>query len=149
MAESHSYSDYRRLSPDENERQGFSRKARQYVLKSIKRVTKHTPSITARAHETLRTRQVPGWRRPNKRPKRGGRAVYPIPVKTKRSGSQRPRIGGLERRRGKASANGFPTDIQKRERLGFISHTREWKPMNATASASCAANGSTMSNGLP
>ena len=32
----YSYSDYRRLSPDENERQGFSRKARHYVLKSVK-----------------------------------------------------------------------------------------------------------------
>ena len=60
----HSYSDYRRLSPDENERQGFSRKARHYVLKSIKRVTKHTPSITARAHETLRTRLVHGLASP-------------------------------------------------------------------------------------
>jgi hypothetical protein len=52
------YSDYRRLSPDENERQGFSRMARHYVLKDVKRVTPRTPSISARAHETLRARQL-------------------------------------------------------------------------------------------
>jgi hypothetical protein len=60
----HSYSDYRRLSPDENERQGFSRTARHYVLKDVKRVTPRTPSITARAHETLRARQLHGLASP-------------------------------------------------------------------------------------
>ena len=60
----HSYSDYRRLSPEENERQGFSRKARHYVLKIVKRVTGRTPSITARAHETLRTHQLHGLASP-------------------------------------------------------------------------------------
>jgi hypothetical protein len=56
----HSYSDYRRLSPDENERQGFSRTARHYVLKIVKRLTLRTPSISARAHETLRASQLHG-----------------------------------------------------------------------------------------
>jgi hypothetical protein len=56
----HSYSDYRRLSPNENERLGFTRTARHYVLKDVERVTARTPSITARAHETLRARQVHG-----------------------------------------------------------------------------------------
>jgi hypothetical protein len=60
----HSYSDYRRLSPDENERQGSSRTARHYVLKNVKRVTPFTPSITARAYETLRTRQLHGLASP-------------------------------------------------------------------------------------
>ena len=60
-----SYSDYRRLSPEENElRLGWSRKARHYILKSVKRVTPRTASITARAHETLRTRQVHGMASP-------------------------------------------------------------------------------------
>jgi hypothetical protein len=59
-----SYSDYRRLSPEENERQGFSRAARHYILKIVKRVTRRTPSITARAHETLRTRQLHGLASP-------------------------------------------------------------------------------------
>jgi hypothetical protein len=63
----HSYSDYRRLSPEENERQGFSRKARHYVLKIVKRVTGRTPSITARAHETLRTHQLHGLASPDRR----------------------------------------------------------------------------------
>jgi hypothetical protein len=57
----HSYSDYRRLSPDENERQGFSRTARHYILKIVKRVTRRTASITAR----LRTRQLHGLASPD------------------------------------------------------------------------------------
>jgi len=60
----HSYSDYRRLSPDENEREGFSRKARRYVLKSVRRLTRRTPTISARAHETLRARQEYGFPKP-------------------------------------------------------------------------------------
>jgi hypothetical protein len=56
----HSYSDYRRLSPNENERLGFTRTARHYVLKDVERVTARTPSITARALETLRARQLHG-----------------------------------------------------------------------------------------
>jgi hypothetical protein len=60
----HSYSDYRRLSPDENEQQGFSRTARHYVLKIVKRLTQRTPSISARAYETLRARQLHGLTSP-------------------------------------------------------------------------------------
>jgi hypothetical protein len=59
-----SYSDYRRLTPDENEREGFTRKARRYVLKSVQRLTNHTPTLSARAHETLRTRQEYGLAKP-------------------------------------------------------------------------------------
>ena len=58
--ETPSYSDFRRLSPDENEREGFSRKARRYVLKSVQKLTKRTQTISARQHETLRTRQEYG-----------------------------------------------------------------------------------------
>jgi hypothetical protein len=58
------YSDFRRLSPAENEREGFSRKARRYVLKSVRKLTKRTPTISARQHETLRTRQEYGYARP-------------------------------------------------------------------------------------
>jgi hypothetical protein len=59
-----SYSDYRRLSPKENERLGFTRTARHYVLKNVERVTQRTPSISARAHETLRSRQLHGLASP-------------------------------------------------------------------------------------
>jgi hypothetical protein len=55
-----SYSDYRRLKPNENERLGFTPLARHYVLKNVKRLTSRTPSISAYAHETLRTRQLHG-----------------------------------------------------------------------------------------
>jgi hypothetical protein len=59
-----SYSDYRRLTPAENEREGFTRKARRYVLKSVQKLTKRTPTISARHHETLRTRQEYGFAQP-------------------------------------------------------------------------------------
>jgi hypothetical protein len=55
-----SYSDYRRLTPAENEKQGRSRTARHYALKTAQRVTSRTPSISARAYETMRARQVHG-----------------------------------------------------------------------------------------
>ena len=58
------YSDFRRATPAENVKLGASRKARRYVPNSVKRVTKRTPSMTARAHETLRTRQVHGLASP-------------------------------------------------------------------------------------
>jgi hypothetical protein len=59
-----SHSDYRRLTPDENERQGFTRKARRYVLKTVQKLTKRLPSISARQHETLRTQQEYGLAKP-------------------------------------------------------------------------------------
>jgi hypothetical protein len=59
-----SYSDFRRLTPDENEREGFTRKARRYVLKSVRRLTKRTPTISARQHETLRTQEEYGFAKP-------------------------------------------------------------------------------------
>lgn len=59
-----SYSDFRRLTPVENEREGFSRKARRYILKSVRKLTKRTPTISARQHETLRTRQEYGLASP-------------------------------------------------------------------------------------
>ena len=58
------YSDFRRATPAENIKLGFSRTARHYVPKSVKRVTKRTQSLTARAHETLRTQQVHGLATP-------------------------------------------------------------------------------------
>ena len=58
------YSDYRRATPAENIKLGFSRTARHYIPKSVERVTKRTQSLTARAHETLRTRQVHGLASP-------------------------------------------------------------------------------------
>jgi co-chaperonin GroES (HSP10) len=60
----YSYSDYRRLSPDENEKAGFTRKARRYVLKSVRRITRRTDTLTARRYETLRTQQEYGLASP-------------------------------------------------------------------------------------
>lgn len=60
-----SYGAFRRASPVENVRMGYSSKARRYVLAaSGGKVTQRTPSISARAHETLRTRQVHGLASP-------------------------------------------------------------------------------------
>jgi hypothetical protein len=60
MARRYSYSDYRRLSPSELEKIGKTRKSRHYILKSVGRLTKRTPTISARKHETLRTQQEYG-----------------------------------------------------------------------------------------
>jgi len=58
------YSDLRRLSPDENEQLGFTRKARRYVLKSIRKLTKRTHTTSARERETLRVKQEYGLASP-------------------------------------------------------------------------------------
>jgi hypothetical protein len=53
-------SDFRRLSPAENAKLGFSPKARHYVLSSTKRLTKATPTISARQYETKRAGELFG-----------------------------------------------------------------------------------------
>jgi len=56
-------SDFRRATPAENILMGRSAKARRYVLKGAK-VTKRTPSISARQAETKRTRERYGFKTP-------------------------------------------------------------------------------------
>ena len=56
LLESASFADFVRLTPEQNVKLGFSRKARRYALKNA-RVTKATPTISARQHETKRTRE--------------------------------------------------------------------------------------------
>lgn len=46
---------FRRLTPKENIQAGRSTKARNYVLKSVKRIAKSTTTISARQYETKRT----------------------------------------------------------------------------------------------
>ena len=145
----HSYSDYRRLSPDENERQGFSRTARHYVLKNVKRVTQRTPSITARAHETLRTRQVHGLASPEQatQARREGGLSYSSarPSETGRKG----RGSKADKKARESVGEWLPYITSKKGNDSASFHDmREWKPLSAIASASCAANGSTMANGL-
>ncbi len=53
-----SRSEFRRLSPEENVKLGFSPKARHYVLGTTKRLTKSTPTITARQFETKRASEL-------------------------------------------------------------------------------------------
>ena len=53
-----SYTDFRRLTPAENAKIGLSPKARHYVLKSAKRISKSTPTISARQHETKRAQAL-------------------------------------------------------------------------------------------
>lgn len=53
-----SYSEFRRLTPEQNVKQGRSPKARHYVLKTVKRVTKATPTISARQFETKRAHEL-------------------------------------------------------------------------------------------
>jgi hypothetical protein len=64
LARAPAHADYRRLTPDENERQGFTRKARRYVLKTVQKLTKRSQTISARRHETLRAQQEYGLAKP-------------------------------------------------------------------------------------
>src|SRR5271165_2677256 len=54
-------SDYRRLSPTENVKAGFSPKARHYVLKTVKRITKNTVTITEKKYRTKKDLETYGF----------------------------------------------------------------------------------------
>ena len=56
--ETASFGEFRRLTPEQNVKLGLSPKARHYVLKAAKRVTKATPTISARQFETKRAREL-------------------------------------------------------------------------------------------
>jgi hypothetical protein len=55
-----SYSNFVRLTPKQNVKLGFSPKARHYALRGTKRVTKATPTISARQFETKRASELFG-----------------------------------------------------------------------------------------
>src|SRR5271166_3618354 len=57
LLESASFADFVRLTPEKNAKLGLSPKARHYVLKDVKRVTKATPTISARQYETKKARE--------------------------------------------------------------------------------------------
>ena len=50
-------SSYRRLSPVENVKAGFSPKARRYVKRDVSRIGKRAATISHRQHETVRTKE--------------------------------------------------------------------------------------------
>ena len=52
--------DFIRLTPEQNVKVGLSPKARHYALRGIKRVTKATPTISARQFETKRASELFG-----------------------------------------------------------------------------------------
>ena len=58
LLESASFSEFVRLTPEQNVKLGLSPKARHYVLKTARRVTKATPTISARQFETKRARAL-------------------------------------------------------------------------------------------
>jgi hypothetical protein len=60
LLESASFADLVRLTPEQNVKLGLSRKARHYVLKDVKRVTKATPTISARQYETKKASELFG-----------------------------------------------------------------------------------------
>ena len=60
LLETASFSDFKRLSPEQNVKLGLSPKARRYVLKDAQRITKSTPTISARQFETKRARELFG-----------------------------------------------------------------------------------------
>jgi hypothetical protein len=49
-----SYSDYRRLEPDELKRLGYSKGSKRRVLKSVRRITKSTPTLSDRAFAEIK-----------------------------------------------------------------------------------------------
>jgi hypothetical protein len=53
-------SEFKRLTPKQNVKLGLSPKARHYVLKTTKRLTKATPTISARQYETKRAGELFG-----------------------------------------------------------------------------------------
>jgi hypothetical protein len=57
LLESASFANFVRLTPEQNVRLGYSPKARHYALKGS-RITKATPSISARRFETKRAREL-------------------------------------------------------------------------------------------
>jgi hypothetical protein len=59
LLSSASYSDFIRLTPEQNVKLGLSRKARHYALKGM-RVTRATPTISARQLETKRASELFG-----------------------------------------------------------------------------------------
>jgi len=60
LLQSASFADLVRLTPEQNVKLGFSSKARRYVLKDAKRVTKATPTISARQYETKKAHALFG-----------------------------------------------------------------------------------------
>src|SRR5271166_1290441 len=60
LLESASFADFLRLTPKQNAKLGLSPKARHYVLKDTKRVTKGKPTISARQYETKKARELFG-----------------------------------------------------------------------------------------
>jgi DNA primase len=60
LLESASFADFVRLTPEQNVKLGLSPKARHYVLRDVKRVTKATPTISARQYETKKAREFFG-----------------------------------------------------------------------------------------
>ena len=58
LLSSASFSDFTRLTPEQNVKLGLLPKARRYIHKSTKRLTKSTPTISARHYETKKGREL-------------------------------------------------------------------------------------------
>jgi hypothetical protein len=54
------YTDYRRATPSQNVRMGYSPTARRYIRASVTKVSAHTQSISARQYETMRVYTLHG-----------------------------------------------------------------------------------------
>ena len=60
LLQSASYAQFVRLTPEQNVKLGFTPKARHYVLKGTKRLTKATPTISAREYEKKKAKELHG-----------------------------------------------------------------------------------------
>jgi hypothetical protein len=122
-----SHTALRRASPAENVRLGFSPKSRHYVRASVKKVTKRTAFVTARAAETKRTRERYGFATPEAATKARSDRVLSYEsqdqarrvAKAKKTRKLKARVDDKARRI--AAKNGFPTgENQTEEVLAFL-----------------------------
>jgi hypothetical protein len=60
LLESASFSEFMRLTPEQNVKLGFSPKARRYVATTTKRISNATPTISARQYETKKAHELFG-----------------------------------------------------------------------------------------
>ena len=111
-------SEFRRLTPAENAKLGFSPKARHYVLGTTKRLTKATPTISARQFERKRASELFGLSPEQAERRRGEEARSTMPRQVNLG--ERVREGGAHAddqaysRRGRRRARAFQTIPQIR-----------------------------------
>lgn len=126
------HSEFVRLTPEQNVKAGFSPKARRYAVKGV-RITKSTPTISARQHETKRAAELFGLSPEQAtEARRQGAIDYS-------SAAQRERVAKAKRTR---DENAFVKRVEAAERAGErvanhspdpLRHGRSWRTRRGSA----------------